>query len=186
MGNLYDQGQSVTVPAVAGATFKGVYAAQERTMWCWAACAQMVLAQMGVSPIPKQCEVAAKGFGEDCCAAPDPCNRPYPMHQIETLYQMLGVSSRGIHGPIQESALMEEVFQGRPVQIGYMYQNQVVGHVVVVIGEQTRRRNGQKYLRLADPREKNGKQTVLFADVQTDSGKGRWEWTWIRMERKAS
>jgi hypothetical protein len=184
---LHHPGQPATVPTAVstavGASFQNVYAAQEQTLWCWAACAQMVLSQLGVVPVPKQCDIACKRFALDCCSTPSICNFAHPIAEIEALYLRLGVSCRSVQAPLEEETLMVEVFAERPVQIHYAYRTSTVGHVVVVIGERNRRRTGLKYLQVADPREKNGKQTLLFDDVRTDSGKGTWTSTWISMMR---
>lgn len=154
-------------------------------MWCWAACAHMVLKQLGADPPPSQCEIASRRFGRNCCSEPAPCNLPHPMSGIKDLYTHLGVECRSIEGPLEEQALTEEVVKGQPVQIGYVYTSKV-GHLVVVIGERYNKKKGVRYFRVADPREKGGRQLLLFGDVRTDSGKGEWKWTWTDMKRRAN
>lgn len=180
--NLHYPGEHKTVPAIAGATFPQVYATQEQSRWCWAACARMVCAHLQMFPVPRQCEIASKRFNSDCCTSPTPCNVALPMAEIEGFYALLGVSCRGIDGPIQEMRLMQEVFAERPVQVGYTYNTSSVGHVVVIIGEHNGRRNGIKYLRVADPKQ-DGRQSLMFEDIRSDSGRGSWAWTWIDMKR---
>jgi len=187
VGNLHHPGCPVRVDVLAGASFEQVYAVQERTQWCWVACAQMVLKQLEMLPIPKQCEIAcrSKRFGDaDCCGSTEACNSPCSMAHIEQVYCELGVTCTGLEKPIDESQLIKEIFAERPVQIGFTYANATVGHVVLVIGEKTLKKTGQKWLHVADPREMNGKQTLPFDEVKTDSGKGTWIWTWLYMKRK--
>lgn len=181
--NLHHPGERKTVPADAGARFQDVYASQEQTKWCWAACAHMACAQLNISPAPKQCEIASKQLSRDCCSSPQPCNVAYPMSEIEKLYTQLGIRCRGIERPIEEARLMEEIFADRPVQIGYTYHGAIHGHVVLIIGEHNGRRNGKKYLRVADPAVEDGPRSRMFEEVRSDRGRGTWVWTWIDMRK---
>lgn len=106
------------------------------------------------------------------------------MAQIEQVYRDLGVLCTGLDKPITEDQLMAEVLLGQPVQIGFTYSNATVGHVVLVIDSKKRRKTGMMMLQVADPREKDGKQTLHFDDVKTDSQRGTWVWTWLYMKRR--
>lgn len=188
MSILHHPGHSAIVPASGGARLADVYAAQQQTMWCWAACAQMVLQCLGVAPALTQCEIAGKRFGVDCCASPGPCNHPCPTAEVENLYITLGVGCHCIEKPLDRERLLAEATAERPVQILYMYLNRTVGHYVLVVGEYSSK-SGRVYLRVADPHETRGKRSVLFEDfedVTTDKGRGTWAWTWFKMKRRSS
>jgi hypothetical protein len=171
---------------LAGANFKDMYAKQEQTYWCWSACAQMVLERLEMRPVPRQCEIAHKRLGTDCCTTPAACNQPCSMSEVAGLYERLGVVCSGVEQPLSEEGLLEELFADRPVQIGYTYSDYPVGHVVVALGETNHpKRGGLKYILLADPAIGKNRMRI-YEDVRTDGGRGVWAWTWIRMSKRGT
>lgn len=105
---------------------------QEQTLWCWVACALMILESQGIAS-PPQCEFVNETFGTaSCCedGSSPTCNDACPPDRVESL-----LSSRDITlartGPVAFQTIKEQVAAGRPVEV---YLSTVNGGHVMVIG----------------------------------------------------
>jgi hypothetical protein len=111
------------------------YFQQQQTQWCWAACTQMVAAYMNKPPV-QQCDLANLLHGQtNCCASPSSaaCNAPCPTAQVPVVYGHLGINCLTNLWPVNAAVLLNELQQGRPVEVGYLWYAGG-GHVAIVRG----------------------------------------------------
>ena len=128
----------------------------------------------------EQCSIVGLVLGGDACKEPHRYNRAFAMAEIRSLYGKLGLQCDARESQIERERLMDEVLADRPVQVGLSYGSSADGHVVVVVGETTNR-NGQKFLRLADP-QRDGLRLVPLENIADANGLGKWVWTWSKFE----
>jgi len=75
-----------------------------------------------------------------------------------------------------------EIAANRPVEIGVAW-TAGSGHVMLIAG--TDNSKGVEYVDLKDPwpTRKGGKSgLVLYSELLTAFGRGKWKWTWIGIE----
>jgi peptidase C39-like protein len=155
----------------AGAAIVQRHIQQEQTLWCWVACALMILESQG-GHSPSQCEFVNETFGvSGCCEEPGSefCNRPCNPDRVESLLLSRGIfmSRKGIVG---FEAIREQVASGRPVEV-YL-RNINGGHVVVIGGCYELE---EPMLVIHDPLE--SVEASWAFDALTERG---WEFTWTR------
>lgn len=107
---------------------------QYTSVWCWAACSEMVLSYYG-NPT-SQCYIvdywSGKPFGW-CCSGGFGCMGTAPtMGFISSVLLYGGVQSYTYNGPLSFSAIKAEIDHNRPIILGY--QSAQAGHVVVLYG----------------------------------------------------
>lgn len=139
--------------------------AQEQKLWCAAAVTRMMLSKHGLTP--KQCELASKYHGEDCCNKLSvKCTKEVAVEDILPHYGIEPVVS----GPSFDLA-WENVKRGHPVAI-YHYQgagtSYSTGHSVVAYWAYIA--NGKKYLVVYDPITDSKK----FWDKSYETGNLAW------------
>lgn len=174
---LHDDG--LPIPAV-GTTFFGpssgsITVAQEKTKWCWAASAQMIRRHVRL-PEKKQCEIAGKRLGKECCSTPDECNVPLAFDLLTALLAENGVSSDRERAQLDQRTFWAELFANRPVLLAEIFENGTDGHVRVAFGWQ-KLRHGDLVVRIADPAEAK-KSSTAFTELRNS----RWRETWYRIE----
>lgn len=105
------------------------------SLWCWAACAQMVDHwRKGVASVT-QCALASIHVTPDCCGHTPPssaCDRGLTANGITTVWKALGSATATQRGQLALSGLDAELAAQRPVQLGLT--SPLGGHVVLVVG----------------------------------------------------
>lgn len=119
----------------------GNFMLQSCNQWCWASCGTMLAGYFG--RFASQCTLMSfkSGFPDlnTCCSYAactyQPCNSPAQPNEITNLIQYaLGLHVQFTGSAISEAALINEIANNRPVEVGY--QNSFAGHVVLVTGMQ--------------------------------------------------
>ena len=154
---------------------------QEQNLWCWAACAEMVLRYYDICHV-RQCDFANWLFKQThCCAEPSSaeCNRGCFVHDVSSLYLQWNIRSKFIGGMVPFSVLQAEIDAGCPVEIGFLWKERGTGHVVLVSGWHTD--GTEEFVHVNDPN--NGFQFLTYAELQTAYGKGTWSFTWTGIRR---
>lgn len=117
------------------------YMMQSCQQWCWSACATMVGQYFGKHAT--QCTLMSlrAGFSDlnTCCqyaaCSYQVCDTPAPHNDITNLYlYALGLNVVMLTSPISEAAVVNEISNGRPIEIAYT--NSFSGHVVLITGLQ--------------------------------------------------
>jgi hypothetical protein len=155
----------------------------------------MVLDYFG-DPGLEQCTVVGKHIDEPCCN--DPNNQDYDVscepEDMRKVWKQAGVTSKphlGVgddHGWVDSDILVNEINQGRPIQIGLKWNGQG-GHALVVRGW----RNTPKgpFFTVCDPwywndedvpAVVNGIGHVHYDELRQAYGLGRWKWTWTNLK----
>ena len=149
---------------------------QQRTLWCWAACARMVLRSLDRNV--RQCRIAQSLLEQDCCASscgPDCCNEGCSEDDVLTVYQSFDVEADFHDGQVTFTKLKKEISEERlPLHVAIDWPGDNGGHMIVVNGwsrEQSVRR-----VTVKDPLH-SGEGEIMFEDLRTYQG-GRWVFTW--------
>lgn len=149
---------------------------QKRTLWCWAACAKMVLHSLGRPNIP-QCRIAKSLLGKNCCAATcgkSCCNNDCTEDDVATVYQSFGVNADFHDGTISFSRLQEEISDNELlVEVAIDWPGDNGGHLLLVNGWS--RHNDVRWVNIKDPFYGEGE--IRFSDLVRYEG-GRWIFTW--------
>jgi hypothetical protein len=151
---------------------------QLRPLWCWAACASMILSQ-------DQCQIAQEVLGPStaCCNLgfippsvlegegfePTPCDRTLPDAQISQMWKDRGVPAEPKGQRLSEPELLEALRNQRPVLV---QQGSLKRHVLLVVG-----RKLDKFL-IADPYlPDTGFSPIGYDDLVIF--RDGWKKTWI-------
>ncbi|MEM7725857.1 MAG: papain-like cysteine protease family protein [Cyanobacteria bacterium P01_A01_bin.45] len=156
---------------------------QEQSEWCWAACIQMVLKYVDNSDSTTQCKIVSQGLGiSGCCnnLSSSICNKPLQVPKVKEEWEKNGFSSIYNEFAIQFPTVVNEINQGRPIEIGWKY-NGPGGHALLIVGYD---KNNEK-LFVNDPRLDGYRGYVDYSEVVSAFGEGSWEWTWTGIKRGA-
>lgn len=157
---------------------------QSKTQWCWAACAEMVLAYYGTQ-VAGQCEIAGWLHDlEGCCASADgeECNRSCKADDVGSVYDHWGVSWDLRQEAVEFADLLAELGAERPVQVCFSWSGGRGGHVALVRGYGVGR--GGTYFFVNDPLGGHyGRGQVHYSDLVAAYGAGRWTLTWVNLEK---
>lgn len=149
---------------------------QERTLWCWAACAQMVLFSVGLQDL-RQCRIAQSLIDKNCCAAScgkKCCNNDCSETDVQVVLESFGVSADLHDGTISFAKLQEEISKNRlPVEVGIDWDGDNGGHLIVISGWS--RHQDARRVKVKDPLYGEGE--IRFSDLAKYRG-GRWVFTW--------
>jgi len=152
---------------------------QEQSEWCWAACAQMVLRYYGNSSV-RQCDLAAKLFGQGCCEDPGStlCNQPAQVQDIAGIYSDWGRPSKPkyVSSSVPFSTLQAELNAQRPVEVGFIW-NKGTGHQAIVCGWGVD--STGPLLLVNDPDPRWGTGAIYYTNLVLAYGAGSWQHTWI-------
>jgi|GEM_PF-2756936 len=164
------------------------YMQQSCTQWCWSACMTMLAGYF--NSFASQCTLMSykAGFPDlnTCCnyaaCSYQPCNTPAQTSEITYLIQQtFNLNVQFISSAISEQALINEIANRRPVEIGY--QSSFAGHVVLVTGMQYHG-PGQYTYTVMDPyygiQQYVSYQQLLYGYM---GGGQSWVWgmTWYRI-----
>lgn len=148
---------------------------QDQTEWCWASVGSAVHAYRTGETIT-QCKVACTVRERpDCCTAPSStaCNSPSSLRK--TLSLLGNLRGQPIPGPIDASALDQEIGADRPVCCGL--KNGDVGHFVVVIG--WRQSGVQTMIKIKDPAFTNPLKEVPLRQLRQGYRGFTWHETYL-------
>lgn len=148
---------------------------QKQTNWCWAACADMVLAFRS-NPGITQCQLANSALqlnGVQCCPSNAVCNRGLKDKRITWLWNHCGIPAYRSPG-LNCNLLKYEIDNGRPVELGFAYSNNK-GHVVIVHGW---RQEASGLFFLINNSAGPKKQKILCTTLLALSQNGEWNATW--------
>lgn len=157
--------------AATGVTLAFLMERQIKDQWCWAATAKSVSIFYNNGSTWTQCLVAAATLQQQCCQAPQPCNKPWYLTEALT---KTGNFVR-YDNPLSFSDLQNELSTGRPIgcRIGWADGK---GHFVVIHGCRTDQ--GINYLRIDDPSA--GKSETTENGFRTAYlGTGSWTHSFI-------
>jgi hypothetical protein len=153
---------------------------QEQTLWCWAACVQMILRYDQPHSTVTQCMLANTAFGNrSCCSSPQSslCNRTLPIASVTPQWASNGYNSAHVRAPLQWSALLNEMYNKRPVECALIW-NDGGGHAVLIVGVEEDSAMGQ-WVTVHDPWEL--KKNVLYSDLLNAYGRGVWRDSWAQI-----
>lgn len=153
---------------------------QQRELWCWAACAEMVLHKLG-QPSVRQCRIAGAFLGEHCCATScgnDCCNEACDAIDVQPIYANFGVDADFHDDTISFSKVRAEISDGDvPVEVAIKWPGDNGGHLLIVHGWSAH--NNVRRVKLNDPLYGQGE--IRFSDLKEYKG-GHWFATWTGFE----
>ena len=156
---------------------------QLREMWCWAACARMVVRFFG-APL-EQCQIAGRKFDRVCCPSADSpeCDVGCTVEEIDEAFGLAGLVARRIDRPASFEEVAEQVDGNprRPLVASVQWAGGG-GHVVVVSG--CRVVDDIRYVTVNDPFY--GPGDIRYSDLRTRYGRndtGVWQHTWLDFSR---
>lgn len=148
---------------------------QQRTLWCWAACAKMVLHSLGENV--RQCRIANSLLDNNCCAAScgkTCCNNDCSEDDVATVYEAFGVNADFHDGMVSFSTLQEEISDnGSLVEVAIDWPGDNGGHLLVVNGWS--RYQNVRWVNVKDPIYGEGE--IRYSELIEYEG-GRWVFTW--------
>lgn len=108
---------------------------QDQSEWCWAAVGASVCsyyAARGNGGNERQCDIATRFLGMNCCVTPWPpgSNQTFT---LQTPLQVLGHLSSTIEGPLDMDAIVREIDGGRPICC-HIDWGDGEGHFVAIVG----------------------------------------------------
>jgi len=116
----------VAAPAAVGFPFK--IEKQERTKWCWVACAVSIARKFDPTFSRKQCEVVEKVLGLNDCCKDSACNET---GSVDDALREVGHYGSTASPPIEADILQLDLSSGKPVAF-LTNDTSVVDHFVVV------------------------------------------------------
>jgi Peptidase_C39 like family len=111
------------------ACLKVEFHAQETERWCWASSGQMVMGYHGESH--KQCDLAKKAFGKNCCQSPMPngCDAGGWVVYNDWDFD----SNKTNSAPLDWDVIVKEIDNGRPFTFTWSFA-EGYSHTMVCIG----------------------------------------------------
>lgn len=156
-------------------------------MWCWAACAEMVLRFFGTDR--DKCRIVGAKLGRKCCdEAAQSCDTGLSVEGIGEAFAAVGLAGKLFEKLSFESIrrrINGDPAQGippRPVVAGIKWQGGG-GHVVVISGWR-KTSDTLRYLKVNDPFYTSG--DIRYDDLADNYGpnnNGKWLYTWADFRR---
>jgi hypothetical protein len=166
---------------------------QERSQWCWAACAQMIADYFGRNV--SQCSLARRLFSvKKCCesgsgfnsSCDQGCDRTALANRIYPSFLRLNASLK--ENAIQFCDIIDEITNNRrPVLVGLKWTQGGLqgGHLVVISGWSESLDPEDGWLTVHDPLEGEEPQMeVRYSYLRTAYGFGEWQDTWVNITRQ--
>lgn len=158
---------------------------QERSEWCWAACAQMVATFYNRSS--SQCRLASFLFDEDGCCESDlnfnsACNQGCDGDDVVAVYDRLGIGARRLNFAAQFADVVSEIKNGQPVEAGLKWLGDQLrgGHLVIIYGFSPSANAQDGWIRVNDPWDEFQPQSeIKYSYLRAAYGMGRWSDTWV-------
>lgn len=154
---------------------------QKESNWCWAACAKMVMSYYGETSV-KQCDLANWLFQRSDCgdASSSPnCNRTCRVGDVSKVYTNWNIHSILSRHPVSPSELQGEINLGQPVEVAFIWNGGLHGHVVLVTGWYPEPQ--EIWFKVLDPGE--GVKKISYSYLLTAYGKGSWDYTWTGLRK---
>lgn len=160
---------------------------QEHAMWCWAACAEMVIEFLKPNVNAKQCELAQLQFAFDCCGTSndfeEECNTSgtFPFVPFrENGIHFERTSSTAANEQLVWREIKRQIDAGQPILYAYrLNERSVSGHMVVIYGY-GRVRN-KRVLCCIDPNAVATEPYMLFYDKYRAQAPNHWD-TWYELK----
>jgi hypothetical protein len=170
---------------------------KNKTNWCWAACAAMVLRYLksgyaSMTDAKLLCYVAEHskyGPSGDCCK-PYECDGTLKAPEVTDLWESFVYdSTQGIipdyknlaNRPAIDELINEITVSRRPVEIGFKYGKS--GHLIILYGYV--KENNVRYFYLHDPdAPENRLWRISETELLSKWNGEEWEDTWMRLEFK--
>ncbi|AFE07198.1 hypothetical protein COCOR_06888 [Corallococcus coralloides DSM 2259] len=168
----------IDMPQVTTATLPVPAYTQQQSMWCWAACIEMVLTYYNTAAV-QQCEIVNYGVQRtDCCSNPSSgwCNTSISTAMYAGIYNHFGVNNFApLGGPATFVGVQQNINHNRVLEAQL---NWAVGgaHVVLVIGWLVADDNSIWVL-VNDPGFA-GSFWSTYANLMAAYGQGYWYTTW--------
>jgi hypothetical protein len=125
-----------------------------------------------------QCVLAKVLFpGTDCCQDPGPCNYPIDLAKVKQVFRSFGRSAPFVSSQVDFGDLQAEILAGRPVQVGYSF-NDGNNHVAVLAGVSQDNIGPLVWVNDPDPNH-SYRGWVYYSNLQVAYGFGSWQWTWM-------
>lgn len=166
-------------PKFGGKALGVPYIKQTQTLWCWAACAEMVI--RFYSSVVEQCQLANWLFQRnECCQSPSSngCNQGCSFDDVARVYTNWGVTCNPTTNQVPFATFISEIDANRPVEIGFIW-NQGGGHVIIIRGYD--QGAGGNIALVNDPWYGTG--GVKYENLQTAYGQGRWFGSWTNLHK---
>ncbi|SEJ41625.1 Peptidase C39 family protein [Dyadobacter koreensis] len=144
---------------------------QIQTQWCWAATAVSISLFYDNSSTWTQCSLAEAALNSECCQFPEPCNKPWYLHEALTITDNFIKYS----DTLTFNEVEDELKNGKVIgcRIGWVGGG---GHFVVLYG--CKSVDGVNYFSIDDPTD--GKIEVTEAAfLSAYQGSGKWTHTFI-------
>src|SRR5262249_20291525 len=114
------------------------YYAQQQTMWCWAACIEMVITYYNTAAL-QQCQIVNQVLGRtDCCSNPGSgwCNTSLPAPMYIPAYANYQIAAAETYGPIALGYVQQFINNNNVMEIALNWRAGG-GHVALIIGYDT-------------------------------------------------
>ena len=128
-GQAWQNGPYYPGPVLDGVQHDAPFHPQDTVVWCWVACAKMVVESLG-KQAPPQCAMLQQVYGAPCCQQPGLCLRGGYIQEIQNLIATFGYTASNVShmgDGWQVLALLKET--GAPL-IGWVDKS----HFVVITG----------------------------------------------------
>lgn len=171
----------VPLPEVKSGILPIVHAAQEKKMWCWAACTEMVVQFLHGTKI-SQTEIVNRAFGRtDCGTNPQydtgiPLLKPVP--SVQSTYSQWKILAKHHASSLSFQEVKDEIAAASPVQVVFWW-SAGGGHVALVVGWIALATEIR--VMLNDPYF-GGPSLHTFTSIQNGYGLGNWMDT-LRFEK---
>jgi hypothetical protein len=149
-------------------------ARQEKSDWCWAACAHMVLTVFDQNV--SQCDVASFLRETNCCleANEGECNLACDAEDVLHIYDNFGVTGTLVDDTLSFSSIREEIRdRQQPVEVGIKW-DEGGGHLIVVYGCSVD--GTARFVRVHDPLFQMGE--IRFSELRRYKQQGNWAVSW--------
>ena len=151
------------------------------SLWCWAACAEMILTVFDEEV--DKCRIASRMLGQNCCTDGDPCNTDWAVEEIHEIVAEWGISSYYVPNRVGFSTIKNQIDNWEmPLELFITWGEGYGGHVLIADG--WRQYNNQRYVKIKDPWFGPGEVRLsdLIYDYSPDSG--QWVGTWYRFQKE--
>jgi hypothetical protein len=175
----------VEVPAAPGEPNKRLVVQtvrQVRDMWCWAACAEMVLRFFGASL--DKCNVAGLQLKRDCCnSSSAECDKGLSVEEVDQAFGRARLAGRRFDREVSFDDIVKQIGGNppRPMVAGIRWERGG-GHLVVISG--WRIADSRQFVKVNDPIYTSG--DIQYEDLVQRYGpndSGKWEHTWTDLRR---
>ncbi|WP_437962988.1 papain-like cysteine protease family protein (plasmid) [Sorangium sp. So ce119] len=152
------------------------YYSQQQSMWCWAACIEMVITYYNTAA-EQQCSIVNHVLGRsDCCSKPGSgwCNTSISGSMVGPAYPQYQITANETYGPVA-LAYVQQFINANAVLEASLNWTAGGGHLALIIGYD----NASTDLLVNDPWPTIGQFWGTYAYVSSAYGQGRWNDTWV-------